>query len=86
MNPAPLLIEAKILQLICSELLEIADDLSLDSDLFDAGLDSMAIMQLTLILEREFGVSIPENLIVKSTFSTVRNLTNVLFQLGLNPE
>jgi acyl carrier protein len=86
MNPAPSLIEAKILQLICSELLEIADDLSLDSDLFDAGLDSMAIMQLTLILEREFGVSIPENLIVKSTFSTVRNLTNVLFQLGLNPE
>ena len=86
MNPAPSLIEAKILQLICSELLEIADDLSLDSDLFDAGLDSMAIMQLTLILEREFGVSIAENLIVKSTFSTVRNLTNVLFQLGLNPE
>jgi acyl carrier protein len=86
MNPAPSLIEAKILHLICSELLEIADDFSLDSDLFDAGLDSMAIMQLTLILERDFGVSIPEDLIVKSTFSTVRNLTNVLFQLGLNPE
>ena len=30
-----------------------------ESDLFAAGLDSMAIMQLLLLLEERFGVSLP---------------------------
>jgi len=83
MNPDPSLIETKILNLIRTELLETTADFNVDSDLFDAGLDSMAIMQLTLLMERDFGASIPEKLIVKSTFATVRNLANVLMQLGL---
>ena len=83
MNPDPL--AAKILHLIRVELLETSDDFTLDSDLFEAGLDSMAIMQLTLLLEREFGVSIPENLIVKSTFSTARSLAQSLLQVGVKP-
>lgn len=76
---------AKILQLIRHELLETQDDFTIDSNLFDAGLDSMAIMQLSLLLERDFGVSIPEKLIVKATFSSVRNLSQVLVQLGAGP-
>ena len=83
MNPDASSLAAQILHLVQAELLETGEDFTLDSDLFEAGLDSMAIMQLTLLLEREFGVSIPENLIVKSTFSTVRSLAQVVVQIGL---
>lgn len=85
MIPDPTSLATKILHLIRGELLETGDDFSLDSDLFEAGLDSMAIMQLTLLLERDFGICIPESLIVKSTFSTARSLAEVLLQLGLKP-
>ena len=86
MNSEAAPLAAQILQLIHSEeLLETGEDFTLDCDLFEAGLDSMAIMQLTLLLEREFGVSLPQALIVKNTFSSARNLAQVLMQLGVKP-
>ncbi|MGH8626355.1 MAG: acyl carrier protein [Gammaproteobacteria bacterium] len=48
-------IAARLLGHIRSDLLEIGESFSLDSDLFAAGLDSMSIMQLILFIEEEFG-------------------------------
>ena len=75
----------KILHLIRLELLETHPDFSIDSNLFDAGLDSMAIMQLSLLVERDFGISIPETRIVRATFSSAKSLAQVLVQLGASP-
>jgi acyl carrier protein len=75
----------KILHLIRLELLETHPDFGIDSNLFDAGLDSMAIMQLSLLVERDFGISIPETRIVKATFSSAKSLAQVLVQLGASP-
>lgn len=83
MSPDPSPLANKILDLIRVELLDTGEDFTPDSDLFEAGLDSMAIMQLTLLLERDFAISIPERLIVKSTFSTAASLAKVLLELGL---
>ena len=51
-----------ILDVIREEgILEIEDDFATDESLFDAGLDSMALMQLLLSLEQAFGKTVPPN-------------------------
>ena len=74
-------IAGRLLERIQSDLLEPETALKPDSDLFAAGLDSMAIMQLTLMVEEEFGVRIPESLISRATFGTVRDLAGVVARL-----
>lgn len=74
-------VASRLLERIQSELLETDGALTPDSDLFAAGMDSMAIMQLTLIVEEEFGVRIPESLISRHTFESARNLSEAIAQL-----
>ncbi len=52
-------LEARVLSLVRDEVLETPAGFTVESDLFDAGLDSMAIMQLLLVLEEHYGVAIP---------------------------
>lgn len=40
------------------ELFELPADLALDADLFDLGMDSMAVMQLIVIIEERWGVAL----------------------------
>ena len=74
-------IAGRLLERIQSDLLDPEAALNPGSDLFAAGLDSMAIMQLTLIVEEEFGVRIPESLISRSTFGTAQDLAGVVARL-----
>lgn len=57
---------------ISSELLELEWDLDLDSNLFDAGMDSMTIMQVILMVEDEYGTKLPDSAIKRETFATTR--------------
>jgi acyl carrier protein len=41
----------------------------------------MAIMQLSLIVEEEFGLRLPESLISRSTFESAGKLAEVIGQL-----
>jgi acyl carrier protein len=75
------LIADRLLERIRTDLLEPEGELNADSDLFAAGLDSMAIMQLTLIVEEEFGVRLPESLISRNTFETAQKLATVVRDL-----
>lgn len=60
----------RIRTLVERHVLELAADFPADGDLFEAGMDSMAIMQLLLHLEEEFGTNIPMAEVTRENFST----------------
>lgn len=78
MPPDSTSLAERLLARIHADLLEVDTGLGIDSDLFAAGLDSMAIMQLTLLFEEEFGVKLPDRLITRATFATARQMARAL--------
>ena len=73
-------------RIICADLLATGPDFQDSSDLFDAGLDSMAIMQLLLLLEEEFGSPIPVETVTRENFRTVHGVALlVASRLGIEP-
>ena len=58
--------------------LELPADFPQDRDLFEAGLDSMAIMQLLLHLEEDFGVKIPMGEVTAENFSTTAAIARLV--------
>ncbi len=81
MPSAPLSAESVISLLVEHELLESADPIQADSDLFALGLDSLAMMQLLLHLERVCQMTIPAAEITRERFSTPKRLAEWLGQL-----
>lgn len=71
-------IATRVLARIRTDLLEGGENLDLDSDLFAAGLDSMSIMQLTMIIEEDFGVQLADRLITRATFFSARSLAQAI--------
>ncbi len=78
-------IALRLLERIRAELLEIDADFGIDDDMFHAGLDSMAIMQVIMILEEEFGVKLPDRLIKRETFATARAVAGAVIAQRENP-
>ena len=76
--PARETLEQQLITLISERLLETQAGFGADSDLYEHGLDSMAIMQLLVLLEEEYGVSIPERALTRKNFSSVRQLAGLL--------
>lgn len=58
-----------------------AEMLADDSDLFAAGLTSLATVNLMLAIEDAFDVEIPDALLNRHTFSTITSLGEVVEQL-----
>ncbi len=77
-NPAPDSLEQQISRLISERLLETSTGFDLDSDLYEVGLDSMAIMQLLVLVEKEFGAVIPDSDLTRHNFSSVRQLAQII--------
>ncbi len=75
-------IAERLLTRIRTELIETGADFGIDSDLFAAGLDSMSIMQLTLLIEEEFSAHLPDRLITRGTFSTTRQIAAAIRESG----
>ena len=71
-------LDQQLVTLISERLLEIQPGFGADSNLYEAGLDSMALMQLLILVEEEYGVSIPESALTKANFSTVRHLSRLI--------
>ncbi|HEX8310640.1 MAG TPA: acyl carrier protein [Chthoniobacteraceae bacterium] len=76
--PAPEILEQQLVTLIGERLLEPSGEFSAGSNLYDAGLDSMAIMQLLILIEQEYGVAIPDNDLTRHQLSSVRNLATLI--------
>ena len=70
--------EAKLVEIISTEILEPGADFNENTDLYGAGLDSMATMQLVIRIEQEFGVRLPANKITKQNFSSVSALARII--------
>lgn len=68
-----------LLQLLSEyEIVADADGLEPESDLFAAGLDSMALMQLLLQLEQVFGLQLEPAEITRDRFRTATSLADYL--------
>ena len=79
-QPIPALdhLDQQLVTLVCERLLETQPGFDADSNLYEAGLDSMALMKLLILVEEEYGVSIPESALTKQNFSTVRHLSKLI--------
>ena len=71
-------LEPQLVTMIRERLLETRPGFDADSNLYEAGLDSMALMQLLILVEEEYGVSIPEADLTKQNFSTTRHLAQLI--------
>lgn len=72
-------LEHELLRLVRDHLLDgLDDDFDALSSLPEAGLDSMAIMQLLLLIEERFGVWLPEEDLTRENFACIRSLTRAV--------
>ena len=67
----------KLLDIISSEILEVGPDFNVHTNLHEAGLDSMATMQLLIKIEQAFGVQLAASKLTKENLSTVGNLARL---------
>jgi acyl carrier protein len=73
-------LDQQLVTLVSERLLETQPGFDADSNLYEAGLDSMALMQLLILVEEEYGVSIPEAALTKQNFSTIRHLSQLIVE------
>lgn len=57
------------------------DQLEDGSDLYNAGLTSLATVGLMLALEEEFDIEIPDNMLGRKTFGSIQSIVDVVAQL-----
>lgn len=76
--PSAELLEPQLVVLLRERLLETPAPLEATTDLYALGLDSMAIMQLLILVEEEYGVSLPDGSLTRENFSTVRQLARLV--------
>ena len=74
--------KSKLLELISQDILEVGPEFDTRSNLFDAGLDSMAIMQLLLLIEQNFGVRLPASKLTREHFSSIEDLARLIGSEG----
>jgi acyl carrier protein len=67
-----------LMKILSSEILEEDTQLDDTTDLHEAGLDSMATMQLLIRIEQRFGVQIPSSKLTKENLSNVSNLALII--------
>ena len=57
------------------------DSLKSDDDLYEAGLSSLASVNLMLAIEEEFDVEFPDHLLTRRSFQSISALTGVVSSL-----
>ncbi len=70
--------KTKLLEIVSQDILEVGPGFNSQSNLFDAGLDSMAIMQLLLLIEQNFGVRLPAAKLTREHFSSIDDLAQLM--------
>lgn len=82
--PESSVVEKELLALIGERLLVLPKDFSASDDLQEAGLDSMAIMQLLVLLEEKYEVSLPDAALSIENFSSAEKLARLLQKHTVN--
>lgn len=57
------------------------DELGDDSDLYNAGLTSLATVGLMLALEEEFDIEFPDSMLGRKTFGSIEAITDAVEEL-----
>ena len=70
--------EKELIKILSEDLLDTEEPIQKDTDLFEAGLDSMGIMQLMLAVEDHFGVSIDPVDLSRDNFQTVARIATLI--------
>ena len=71
-------LEPQLVLLLSERLFETPQPFDATTDLYSLGMDSMAIMQLLIIIEEEYGVALPECGLTRQNFTTVRQLAHLI--------
>ncbi len=71
-------LEQQCVALVSERILEVRPGFDPESNLYENGLDSMAIMQLLLLVEREYGVAIPDGALTRHNFETIRQVAQLI--------
>jgi acyl carrier protein len=62
------------------------DGLADDADLYAAGLNSHATVNLMLALEEAFDVELPDRLLRRRTFSSIKAIAEALAEIGVKED
>lgn len=75
-------LESELFEIIFAGLLETHGGEDAGTDLFEAGMDSMAIMQLLILIEDKFRIQIPAHEVNTTNFKSVRALAQLLWRVA----
>ncbi|MFN2426357.1 MAG: phosphopantetheine-binding protein [Candidatus Binatia bacterium] len=73
-------LEQKIFDIVRQDILTVGDGFTKDSNLIEAGLDSLALTQLMLAIEESTGVWVDESLLTEETLASVVTLSALVQQ------
>lgn len=76
--PALETLERQLVSFIRERLLDTPPDFDAESSLYEAGLDSMALMQLLILIEAEYAVVLPDSDLTHRNFSTARRVAELI--------
>jgi acyl carrier protein len=79
------LLEDDLIEAIRSRLLDLSPSFDSTSDLFAAGLDSMSIMHLLLLIEERYGTSFSPAEVSRENLATPHALANLIRQRRRQP-
>lgn len=69
---------SKLKEIISTDILETDSGFNEHSNLFEAGMDSMATMQVLIKIEQIFGVQVPASQLTQDNFSTIADLAKIV--------
>lgn len=61
---------------------DVADTIADTGDLFEAGLDSLAIVNVMLAVEEKFDIELPDEMLSRQTFSSIAMLRKAVEQMS----
>jgi acyl carrier protein len=73
-------LEQRIFDIVRQDILSVDDSFTKESNLIEAGLDSLALTQLMLAIEENTGVWVDESLLTEETLASVRSLSALVHE------
>lgn len=74
-------LEDRIFAIVRDDILTVDETFTRESNLIEAGLDSLALTQLMLAIEENTGVWVDESLLTEETLASVVALTDLVHQV-----
>lgn len=74
-------IESEIIGFLRMTVFDSSVRIERDTDLFVAGLDSIALLKLLLFIEKHYAVHVPEETITEERISSVKNCAALVYSL-----